>query len=345
VSEPGKVMKVFVTKGQKVKANDPLFQLDARALEAEKASAEAMLRSSQAELRRVQAYRRPEEEPILRAKIAEAEALVEQTRQDLVLAQAALEESEWDLKDHENQIRRYEATAKANATSVEQLEREQYAAKMAAARVNGAKAKIASLKAQVAGASARLQSAQGDLNTYLAGPWKPDVEKAQAAVAEARANAERLATEIERRLIRAPAAGEVLRCNLHEGEYAPATPGAPENAPLVIGDLSRLRVRVDIDEFDLFRFRAGAPAVAFFKGQFEPSFRLEFVCIEPFVVPKRALTNSQTELVDARVLQAIYRVASTDVPLHVGQQLDVFIEEGANANAGPVTPPKPAPRE
>jgi hypothetical protein len=44
-------------------------------------------------------------------------------------------------------------------------------------------------------------------------------------------------------------------------------------------------------------------------------------------VPKRALTNSQTELVDARVLQVIYRVVSEDVSLYVGQQLDVFIEE------------------
>lgn len=53
---------------------------------------------------------------------------------------------------------------------------------------------------------------------------------------------------------------------------------------------------------------------------------LEFVRFEPFVVPKRSLTGDSTERVDTRVLQVIYRVARDDVPLFVGQQLDVFID-------------------
>ena len=47
---------------------------------------------------------------------------------------------------------------------------------------------------------------------------------------------------------------------------------------------------------------------------------------EPFVVPKRSLTGDSTERVDTRVLQVIYRVERDDVPLFVGQQLDVFID-------------------
>lgn len=53
---------------------------------------------------------------------------------------------------------------------------------------------------------------------------------------------------------------------------------------------------------------------------------LEFVRFEPFVVPKRSLTGDSTERVDTRVLQVIYRVERDDIPLFVGQQLDVFIE-------------------
>jgi hypothetical protein len=53
---------------------------------------------------------------------------------------------------------------------------------------------------------------------------------------------------------------------------------------------------------------------------------LQFVRFEPFVVPKRSLTGDSTERVDRRVLQIIYRVERDDVPLFVGQQLDVFID-------------------
>ncbi len=56
---------------------------------------------------------------------------------------------------------------------------------------------------------------------------------------------------------------------------------------------------------------------------------LEFVRIDPFVIPKRALTNSQTELVDTRVLQIIYKVRDANAGLFIGQQLDVYIDTGA----------------
>jgi hypothetical protein len=60
---------------------------------------------------------------------------------------------------------------------------------------------------------------------------------------------------------------------------------------------------------------------------------LQFVRFEPFVVPKRSLTGDSTERVDTRVLQIIYRIQRDDVPLFVGQQLDVFID-AARPNGG-----------
>jgi hypothetical protein len=38
------------------------------------------------------------------------------------------------------------------------------------------------------------------------------------------------------------------------------------------------------------------------------------------------LTGDSTERVDTRVLQVIYRIERDDLPLFVGQQLDVFID-------------------
>ncbi|MFM2095452.1 MAG: hypothetical protein RIS70_2576, partial [Planctomycetota bacterium] len=79
-------------------------------------------------------------------------------------------------------------------------------------------------------------------------------------------------------------------------------------------------------EYDIPRFRPGATARATLKGHPGRNFDLEFVRIEPYVVPKKSLTGLNTERVDTRVLQVIYHLQTEREPFFVGQQLDVFIE-------------------
>jgi hypothetical protein len=58
----------------------------------------------------------------------------------------------------------------------------------------------------------------------------------------------------------------------------------------------------------------------------EQKIPLRFVRIEPFVVPKKSLTGDNTERVDTRVLQIIYRFDRPSFPVYAGQQVNVFIE-------------------
>jgi multidrug resistance efflux pump len=155
-----------------------------------------------------------------------------------------------------------------------------------------------------------------------AGAWKPDLEIARAAVAQAAAQVEQTRTELERALVRAPVDGQVLKVYVHPGEYVGAMPG---QALVVLGHLDRLHVRVDVSEHDIDRFRPGAPARALTRGQARQEFPLRFVRVEPYVVPKKSLTGDNTERVDTRVLQVVYAVDGTALPLYVGQQLDVYI--------------------
>ena len=53
---------------------------------------------------------------------------------------------------------------------------------------------------------------------------------------------------------------------------------------------------------------------------------MRFVRVEPFVEPKRSLTNAGTERVDTRVLQVIYALESPPSTVYVGQQIDVFLD-------------------
>jgi hypothetical protein len=63
------------------------------------------------------------------------------------------------------------------------------------------------------------------------------------------------------------------------------------------------------------------------RGSLQERYPLEFVRVEPFVVPKKSLTGDNTERVDTRVLQVIYECDPADrPPLFVGQQMEVFIE-------------------
>jgi len=156
-------------------------------------------------------------------------------------------------------------------------------------------------------------------------------EEARAEASAAEAEARAVETEIERSTVRAPLDAEVLQVKLHLGEYAPAAVTA---TPLILLGGSRpLHVRVDVDEHEAGRVRPEAAATAHLRGDAAVKTPLHFVRFEPFVVPKKSLTGDSTERVDTRVLQVIYRIERQDLPLFVGQQMDVFIDAGAVAVA------------
>ena len=147
---------------------------------------------------------------------------------------------------------------------------------------------------------------------------------AEAAVGVARAALQVMETDLERSVVTAPVNGEVLQVRVRPGE---AVPAGPTPVPwMILGDTGELHLRVDIDEHEAWRVAPGAAAVAEVRGNAGLRARARFVRLEPLVIPKQSLTGDSTERVDTRVLQAIYRIEKSDVPLFVGQQMDVFIE-------------------
>ncbi len=200
---------------------------------------------------------------------------------------------------------------------------------VALARVGAAEARLADLERQLefvervtdkrAVSTEELTRRRSAVETAAA-----EVGEARAQVAAAEAQEEAVAIEIERSLVRAPLAAQVLQVKVRPGEYAPA---AATSTPLVLlGRSKPLHVRVDVDEHEGWRVRPGAPAKGHVRGNAAFETPLRFVRIEPFVVPKRSLTGDSTERVDTRVLQVIYCIERDDLPLFVGQQLDVFID-------------------
>lgn len=144
--------------------------------------------------------------------------------------------------------------------------------------------------------------------------------------------------ELERHIVRAPQAGRVLRTTIHKGEFFGDKPGgggplpsgtAVINVPfeIVLGNTEYIQIRMDVDEQSASRVRPHKYAIGYPRGVLKRPFELEFVRIEPFIIPKKSLTGESDERIDTRVLQIIYRLRPPDdFPVYFGQQFDVFIE-------------------
>ena len=197
------------------------------------------------------------------------------------------------------------------------------------AQIAVSEAQLAKLEAQLARLSAVNDSravSRDDLDNR-----KQDVAVAQAQLAAAQAqlaasdtSLKRIALLIARLTVLAPRDGTIIQVNIRAGEYAATSPKAPA---MILGETGKLQIRADIDEQNATRIRAGQKAYGYLKGDPTVTFPLEFIRVEPYVIPKVSLTGSSTERVDTRVLQVIYSLTRpTDPPLYVGQQVDVFIE-------------------
>jgi multidrug resistance efflux pump len=181
----------------------------------------------------------------------------------------------------------------------------------------------------------QLAQVQAEHQLLKAGAWDKDKAIAKAAVEQARSQVDMIQTDLDRALVRAPVDGNVLQVNVRPGEYVGAP---PSQALVVLGNLQKLHIRVDIDEHDIPRFRAEAPARAALRGNPQVTFPLTFVRVEPYVIPKKSLTGDNTERVDTRVLQVIYCVdhapgLGTPSELYVGMQVDVFVNTAGQASA------------
>ncbi len=230
--------------------------------------------------------------------------------EDVPPAEARVQEAQANFSDAKIQLELIESVRDRRAIREEDLQRRRQAAKAAEAKLEEAKAQLSLLKA---------------------GAWQRDLEIAGAQVVLAKSQVKRVITTIERLTMRAPVDGVVLQSNVRLGQFAQT--GSLATPLMILGSVSPLHVRVDVDEHDAWRVREGAPAVASPRGNGSLKIPIQFVRFEPYVIPKKSLTGDSTERVDTRVLQVIYRIAAQNSTLFVGQQLDVFLD-----GSGPNTP-------
>jgi RND family efflux transporter MFP subunit len=158
-----------------------------------------------------------------------------------------------------------------------------------------------------------------------------DVGINEGIVASAKAQVDQLKIEVDRRTVRAPLASRILQIKIHPGEYAQS--GVVSPPLMLLGDDTRLHVRADVNENDAWRIKPTASAMAYAPGNPDLSVRLRFERIEPYAVPKVSLTGESTERTDTRVLQVIYSFERGELPIYIGQRMNVYVDAPAAAGA------------
>lgn len=245
------------------------------------------------------------------AGIVRSEAAVTTAQTDIANQEAAEQTAKANiavlkaqLADAEDNFERNERLHKGGDISNRVYESSLAARDAARARVVQAEAQVVQTQALIRSAKARLAQAEADLNVL-------------------RAQRQELLIALDKLTVRAPRAGRVLQVNIRLGEFVASTPTV---TPILFGETDYLQVRVDVDEINASHVRPGSRAEAQLKGDSAKKIELEFVRIDPFITPKRSLTGDNTERVDVRVLQVIYRFRPPQFPVYVGQQVDVFID-------------------
>jgi HlyD family secretion protein len=153
-----------------------------------------------------------------------------------------------------------------------------------------------------------------------AGARTEDVAIARAAVARAEAEAALAEAELDKFTIRSPIAGVILRKQRNAGE---AVTNVDPTPIAIVGDLSRLRVRAEVDETDIGHIAVGQHvevAADAFPGR---HFHGAVARIAHKLGAKQIETGSPAEKVDMKMLQTLIDL-DPDVTLPVGLRVDVF---------------------
>ncbi len=148
-----------------------------------------------------------------------------------------------------------------------------------------------------------------------------DIQRAEAEVERAKAQLLEAESMLSKTIIRSPIDGAVLRRHKQAGESVSTS---LNNPILVLGDTSRLRVRVDVDEVDVAKIRLGQVAVIRAAAYGTQEFHGRVARIGSLLGRKNITTDEPTERVDRKVLETLVDLDPGQT-LPVGLRVDTYI--------------------
>jgi multidrug resistance efflux pump len=233
----GRIKNVLVREGDRVKAGQPLLELEAGDLYAQRLQAQGQLDQAEATLEKLEKGARPEELQEARARSATASAQLEQTRtgarrEQILGAKARLAAQEVAVQKAELDANRYRQLFARGAAARAELDNAESALRAASATRDALKQQVDELingsrREEVAQAVARAQEAHANERLIRAGSRVEDIKGARGQVEAAKGHLDAIQSIIDELVIRAPRDCRVESLDLRPGDIlAPNAPAA-----------------------------------------------------------------------------------------------------------------------
>lgn len=186
---------------------------------------------------------------------------------------------------------------------------------------------------QLAVAQARSAAAAERYSLVDSAARVEDIARAEAELAAAAAGVATAQILLEKTVVRSPLDGIVLRRHLRVGEIVASGPtGQP--APLyTLADVSRLRVRAEIDELDVGRIALDQPAWITIDAYGDRRFNGRVARVGKILGRKTLRTDNPAEKNDTKVLETLINLDPIDDPAlratsspQIGLRVNVFVD-------------------
>lgn len=249
----GRVLKVHVSEGENVSAQDVLVELEPFDLREKKAQAEQILAQAQAVHDKLTTGFRPQEIAQAKSRTDQLRAALEKLQngprpQEIAAAESGLRLAESELSLARIKYQRTEALFGRQAADKADLDEASTGLSVAQARVDARTEELAVLqegsrKEDIAQAFAQLEEAVQELNLRQAGYRTEEIREAKAGLDAAQAALQAINRQLEELSIKAPADAVVESIELQPGDLV--TPNAPA---VSLMDVGRLWVRAYVPE-------------------------------------------------------------------------------------------------
>jgi HlyD family secretion protein len=177
-------------------------------------------------------------------------------------------------------------------------------------------------RSDVAAAEARLRARRERADLLEAGSRSEDVAIARALLDQAYGQLAEAEAYLEKTRVRSPIAGVVLHRFKRAGEGVSDQPPTPI---VKIGDVSELRVRVDVDETDVGRVAVGQRAFVTADAWPGRRFQGTVIRVGQRLGRKTLRTDDPTERNDTKVLETLVALDPAEIALPTGLRVDAFI--------------------
>jgi HlyD family secretion protein len=176
-------------------------------------------------------------------------------------------------------------------------------------------------------AKARLAAVEERASLTDEGFRVEDRKRAEAELERSRAQLAEAEAMLAKTYIRSPIDGVVLRRKLRSGESVQAGASDPV---VVLGDISKLRIRADVDETDVARIAVGQTAHVTAEAYGDRKFTGKVVRVGEILGRKNIRTDEPTERVDTKILETLIELdPGQQIPL--GLRVDTFIHTGGQS--------------